>query len=56
MLVLQLFTRMVTIQTYKNSNKKLVHFCEDEGSGDHCEMLTRSLYNQRVFDWLDQAL
>ena len=38
------------------SNKKLVHFCEEEGSGGHCEMLARSLYNQRVFDWLDQAL
>jgi len=32
------------------SNKKLVHFSEEEGSGGHCEMLARSLYNQRVFD------
>ena len=38
------------------SNKKLVHFSEEEGSGGHCEMLARSLYNQRVFDWLDETL
>lgn len=38
------------------SNKKLVHFSEEEGSGGHCEMLSRSLYNQRVFDWLDETI
>lgn len=38
------------------SNKKLVHFSEEEGSGGHCEMLARSLYNQRIFDWLDETL
>lgn len=40
----------------KVSNKKLVRFSEKEGSGGHCEMLARSLYNQRVFDWLDETL
>lgn len=38
------------------SNKKLVHFSEEEGSGGHCEMLSRSLYNQRGFDWLDETI
>lgn len=38
------------------SNKKLVHFSEEEGSGGHCEMLSRSLYNQRIFDWLDETI
>jgi len=38
------------------SNKKLVHFSEEEGSGGHCEMLSRSLYNQKIFDWLDDIL
>lgn len=38
------------------SNKKLVHFSEEEGSGGHCEMLSRSLYNQKIFDWLDETM
>jgi len=38
------------------SNKKLVHFSEEEGSGGHCEMLSRSLYNQSIFDWLDETI
>jgi dienelactone hydrolase len=34
----------------------LVRFTEAEGSGGHCEALARSLYHQRVFDWLDDTL
>ncbi|WP_433028313.1 alpha/beta hydrolase family protein [Actinomycetospora sp. CA-053990] len=35
---------------------ELVPFTADEGAGDHCEMRARSLYHQRVFDWLDETL
>lgn len=36
--------------------KTLVGFKTAEGAGDHCEMLNRSLLDQRVFDWLDEIL
>lgn len=36
--------------------KLLLRFTEAEGSGGHCEPLARSLYQQRVFDWLDETL
>jgi pimeloyl-ACP methyl ester carboxylesterase len=36
--------------------KKLVHFTAAEGAGGHCEGLARTLYHQRVFDWLDETL
>jgi pimeloyl-ACP methyl ester carboxylesterase len=36
--------------------KTLVRFTEAEGAGGHCEALARSLYHQRVFDWLDETL
>ena len=36
--------------------KALVNFSLAEGSGGHCEALARSLYHQRVFDWLDATL
>jgi alpha-beta hydrolase superfamily lysophospholipase len=36
--------------------KSLVQFKTAEGAGDHCEMLNRSLLDQRVFDWLDGIL
>lgn len=36
--------------------KKLVQFLLSEGSGGHCEAMARSLYHQRVFDWLDETL
>jgi dienelactone hydrolase len=36
--------------------KELVEFIIAEGSGGHCEALARSLYHQRVFDWLDETL
>ncbi|MCC6312636.1 MAG: alpha/beta fold hydrolase [Thermomicrobiales bacterium] len=36
--------------------KTLVHFTAAEGAGGHCETLARSLYHQRVFDWLDETL
>lgn len=34
----------------------LVRFTEAEGAGDHCEAGNRSLYDQRVFDWLDDVV
>jgi pimeloyl-ACP methyl ester carboxylesterase len=36
--------------------KTLVRFLAAEGAGDHCELLARSLFNQRMFDWLDGVL
>eukprot|EP00808_Paulinella_micropora_P008262 g35594.t1 len=34
-------------------NKTICVFSEEEGAGGHCEMLARSLFHQRMFDWLD---
>ena len=36
--------------------KALVRFTAAEGAGGHCEGLARTLYHQRVFDWLDETL
>lgn len=36
--------------------KSLIRFTAEEGAGDHCELMNRSLLNQRVFDWLDAVL
>lgn len=36
--------------------KHLVPFTLAEGAGGHCETMARSLYHQRVFDWLDETL
>jgi dienelactone hydrolase len=36
--------------------KTFVEFTLAEGSGGHCEGLSRALYHQRVFDWLDATL
>ena len=36
--------------------KTLLRFTAAEGAGDHCEMGNRPLYDQRVFDWLDETL
>jgi predicted alpha/beta-fold hydrolase len=36
--------------------KTFLEFQLFEGSGGHCEALARSLYHQRVFDWLDEVL
>jgi hypothetical protein len=33
--------------------KKLMRFSTAEGAGGHCEMGNRSLFDQRVLDWLD---
>ena len=38
------------------AKKELVRFSEAEGAGGHCEAMARSLYHQRVFDWLDEVL
>jgi pimeloyl-ACP methyl ester carboxylesterase len=46
------------LKLYKNliAPKKLIPFTAAEGSGGHCQMMARSLYHQRVFDWLDEIL
>ena len=36
--------------------KQLVRFAAAEGAGGHCEGAARTLYHQRVFDWLDETL
>ncbi|VVC77206.1 2,6-dihydropseudooxynicotine hydrolase [Aquicella siphonis] len=36
--------------------KTLLRFTRAEGAGGHCEALARTLYHQRVFDWLDETL
>jgi hypothetical protein len=36
--------------------KALVRFTTSEGADGHCETMARSLYHQRVFDWLDEVL
>ncbi len=38
------------------TEKVLVQFRGSEGAGGHCETMARSLYHQRVFDWLDEVL
>jgi hypothetical protein len=34
----------------------LLRFTAAEGAGGHCEAFARSLYHQRVYDWLDETL
>ena len=36
--------------------KVLVDFTMAEGAGMHCEALARTLYDQRMFDWLDGVM
>jgi pimeloyl-ACP methyl ester carboxylesterase len=36
--------------------KTMIRFTIAEGSGGHCEALARSLFHQRMFDWLDETL
>ncbi len=36
--------------------KVLVPFTAAEGAGMHCEMMARTLYHQRMFDWLNETL
>ena len=45
-----------TLYDVLRCKKTLVRFTEAEGSGGHCEGLARSLYHQRVFDWLDETV
>jgi hypothetical protein len=46
------------LKLYKNliAPKKLIPFSAAEGGDGHCQMMARSLYHQRVFDWLDEIL
>jgi pimeloyl-ACP methyl ester carboxylesterase len=36
--------------------KTLARFTTAEGAGGHCEALARTLFHQRMFDWLDETL
>ena len=36
--------------------KKLLAFTDAEGAGEHCEAGAGSLFDQRVYDWLDETL
>jgi alpha-beta hydrolase superfamily lysophospholipase len=36
--------------------KKLLFFSDSEGAGEHCEAGAWSLFDQRVYDWLDETL
>jgi alpha-beta hydrolase superfamily lysophospholipase len=36
--------------------KQLLAFADAEGAGEHCEAGAQSLFDQRVFDWLDDTL
>ena len=36
--------------------KARLRFLADEGAGEHCESGARTLFNERVFDWLDDVL
>jgi pimeloyl-ACP methyl ester carboxylesterase len=36
--------------------KHFVTFTSDEGAGEHCEDGNRSLFHQRIFDWLDEVM
>ena len=38
------------------SPKELLRFTEAEGAGDHCELMARSLFHEKSFDWLDETL
>ena len=38
------------------AHKVLVPFTMAEGAGMHTEALARTLYHQRMFDWLDETL
>jgi pimeloyl-ACP methyl ester carboxylesterase len=39
-----------------SGSKTFVRFLAAEGAGDHCAMMARSLFHQRMFDWLDRVL
>lgn len=36
--------------------KTWIEFSSADGAGEHCEQGTRSLFNQKAFDWLDEVL
>jgi alpha-beta hydrolase superfamily lysophospholipase len=36
--------------------KRFIAFSDAEGAGEHCECGAGALYDQRVFDWLDEVL
>jgi pimeloyl-ACP methyl ester carboxylesterase len=45
-----------TLYSALRCRKRLIQFTTAEGAGGHCESLSRSLYHQRVFDWLGDTL
>lgn len=38
------------------TDKVLMSFTQEEGASGHCESFARTLYHQRVYDWLDERL
>lgn len=44
------------LEAIASERKQLLRFTAAEGAGGHCEALARTLYHQRVFDWLDETL
>ena len=36
--------------------KDYILFLDSEGAGEHCESGAKSLFHQKAFDWLDEAL
>jgi dienelactone hydrolase len=39
----------------QKGESKIVKFTKAEGADGHCEPMARSLYDQRMFDWLDEV-
>jgi hypothetical protein len=42
-----------TLARHIGGPTEFVRFTADEGAGGHCEGTGREVYDQRVFDWLD---
>lgn len=40
----------------QGGERAFIAFSAREGAGGHCEAGARSLFNQRIFDWLDHVL
>jgi pimeloyl-ACP methyl ester carboxylesterase len=36
--------------------KQFMQFYDADGSGDHCEIVNRSMANRQIFDWIDDTL
>ena len=45
-----------TLYEHLDCPKTFMFFKDEDGAGEHCEMGARSLFHQKMFDWLDQTL